>query len=75
MRLRQILFNLLSNACKFTKEGEVELRARGVRNGRDWIEIAVVDSGIGMRPEQQAKLFIAVGERAVLIAFLARGSA
>jgi signal transduction histidine kinase/DNA-binding response OmpR family regulator/putative methionine-R-sulfoxide reductase with GAF domain len=54
MRLRQILLNLLSNACKFTKEGEVKLRAR---NGRDWIELAVVDSGIGMTPEQQAKLF------------------
>src|SRR4029450_2552149 len=54
MRLRQILLNLLSNACKFTKEGEVKLRAR---NGRDWIELAVADSGIGMTAEQQAKLF------------------
>jgi signal transduction histidine kinase len=57
MRLRQILLNLLSNACKFTKEGEVRLRARRVANGRDWIELAVVDTGIGMTPEQQAKLF------------------
>jgi signal transduction histidine kinase len=54
MRLRQILLNLLSNACKFTKEGEVKLQAR---NGRDWIELAVVDSGIGMTAAQQAKLF------------------
>jgi GAF domain-containing protein len=57
MRLRQILLNLLSNACKFTKEGEVKLRARRVRNGRDWIEMAIADSGIGMTPDQQAKLF------------------
>jgi signal transduction histidine kinase len=57
MRLRQILLNLLSNACKFTKEGEVRLRARRVANGRDWIELAIADTGIGMTPEQQAKLF------------------
>ncbi len=54
MRLRQILLNLLSNACKFTKEGEVKLKARRVTEG---IEISVVDSGIGMTAEQQAKLF------------------
>jgi GAF domain-containing protein len=57
MRLRQILLNLLSNACKFTKEGEVRLRARRVAKGRDWIELAVADSGIGLTEEQQAKLF------------------
>ena len=51
------MLNPLSNACKFTKEGEVKLRARRVRNGRDWIELAVADSGIGMTPDQQAKLF------------------
>jgi signal transduction histidine kinase/regulator of replication initiation timing len=56
MRLRQILFNLLSNACKFTKEGEVKLRASRV-NGRDWVELSVSDTGIGMTAEQQAKLF------------------
>jgi signal transduction histidine kinase len=57
MRLKQILFNLLSNACKFTKEGEVALRVRKVTDGRDWVELAVADSGIGMTAEQQAKLF------------------
>jgi signal transduction histidine kinase/CheY-like chemotaxis protein len=57
MRLRQILLNLLSNACKFTKQGEVALRIRRVVDGRNWIEIAVADTGIGMTPEQQAKLF------------------
>jgi signal transduction histidine kinase len=57
MRLRQILLNLLSNAFKFTKQGEVTLRARRVADGRDWIELAVADTGIGMTAEQQAKLF------------------
>jgi len=57
MRLRQILLNLLSNACKFTKQGEVALRARRVVDGRNWIELAVADTGIGMTAEQQAKLF------------------
>ena len=57
MRLRQILLNLLSNACKFTKEGEVKLKARRLVDGRDWIEVAVADSGIGMTAEQQTKLF------------------
>jgi signal transduction histidine kinase/DNA-binding response OmpR family regulator/HAMP domain-containing protein len=57
MRLRQILLNLLSNACKFTSQGEVKLRVRKVVDGRNWIEFAVSDTGIGMTPEQQAKLF------------------
>ena len=57
MRLRQILLNLLSNACKFTKQGEVRLRVKRVVDGRDWIEITVADTGIGMTSEQQAKLF------------------
>ena len=57
LRLKQILLNLLSNACKFTKEGEVALRVRRVADGRDWVELAVADSGIGMTAEQQAKLF------------------
>src|SRR5262249_31648364 len=57
MRLKQILLNLLSNACKFTKEGEVALRVRKVVDGGGWVELAVADSGIGMTAEQQAKLF------------------
>jgi adenylate cyclase len=57
MRLKQILLNLLSNSCKFTTEGEVTLKVRKVADGRDWIELAVADTGIGMTAEQQAKLF------------------
>jgi GAF domain-containing protein len=57
MRLRQILLNLLSNACKFTKEGEIKLATRKVSNGSSFVEFAVSDTGIGMTSEQQAKLF------------------
>src|SRR5262245_3070536 len=57
MRLRQILLNLLSNACKFTKEGEVTLRAQKISDGRHWVELSISEPGIGMTPEQQAKLF------------------
>ena len=55
MRLRQILLNLLSNACKFTKQGDVTLRACKVAG--DWVEVAVADTGIGITAEQLAKLF------------------
>ena len=58
MRLKQILLNLLSNACKFTKGGDVSLRVTTVPvNGRKWINFVVADSGIGMTPEQMSKLF------------------
>jgi signal transduction histidine kinase len=53
-KMRQCLFNLLSNACKFTKDGVVRLEGR--RHG-DTLSFLVQDSGIGMTPEQLAKLF------------------
>src|SRR5262249_26001405 len=58
MRLRQILLNLLSNACKFTERGQVSLSVRrtGI-DGGSWIEFAVADTGIGMTPEQMTRLF------------------
>jgi adenylate cyclase len=49
--------NLLSNACKFTKGGEIKLAARKVSNGNNFVEFAVSDTGIGMTAEQQTKLF------------------
>src|SRR5262249_26509719 len=57
MRRKQIRLNLLSNACKFTKEGDVAGRVRKVADVCDWVEFAVADTGIGLTAEQQAKLF------------------
>jgi CheY-like chemotaxis protein len=56
--VRQILFNLLSNAAKFTHRGRVGLEVSPLHlDGRDWIEFAVADTGIGLDEEQQARLF------------------
>ena len=58
MRLRQTLLNLMSNANKFTDHGTISIDARqGQENGRDWITLAVSDTGIGMTPDQMGKLF------------------
>ena len=57
-RVRQILLNLLSNASKFTANGRVTLEAaRELDDGRHWIVFGVRDTGIGMTPEQRARLF------------------
>ena len=53
-KLRQILFNMLSNAAKFTKKGTVTLAI--TENGDD-IKFAVIDTGIGMNEEQLGKVF------------------
>jgi len=58
VRVRQCLFNLMSNACKFTHKGSVKLRAtRVVEDGIPLIRFEVTDTGIGMSAEQMAKLF------------------
>jgi len=57
-RVRQILFNLLGNAGKFTQRGRVALEVKSLRvQGRAFVEIAVSDTGIGLSVEQQARLF------------------
>ncbi len=57
-KVRQILFNLLSNASKFTHKGTVALSARRHTDGdRPGVELAVSDTGIGMTPEQLNILF------------------
>jgi signal transduction histidine kinase len=58
IRVRQALLNLASNANKFTENGTVTIAAQPQRlDGRDWITVAVTDTGIGMAAEQMAKLF------------------
>jgi PAS domain S-box-containing protein len=57
-KVRQALFNLLSNACKFTERGTLTLGAnREMVDGTAWIKFRVSDTGIGMTPEQMGKLF------------------
>ncbi|MDO8379976.1 ATP-binding protein [Phenylobacterium sp.] len=58
-RLRQIMLNLVSNALKFTESGEVRLSIRPQIAAQDGarFEIAVSDTGIGISPDQQARLF------------------
>jgi signal transduction histidine kinase/DNA-binding response OmpR family regulator len=57
-RLRQIVLNLLSNAAKFTHQGTVRLKTFvEKKNGVDWLNVQVTDSGIGMSDEQVEKVF------------------
>jgi signal transduction histidine kinase/DNA-binding response OmpR family regulator len=62
-KLRQSLLNLLSNASKFTSNGEVRLAVtRESQVSGDWLRVAVSDSGIGMTPEQMGRLFEAFSQ-------------
>jgi len=57
-KVRQTLFNLLSNASKFTEHGTITLEvSRETGAGGGWVTFRVRDSGIGMTPEQMEKLF------------------
>jgi DNA-binding response OmpR family regulator len=57
-KVRQSLFNLLSNASKFTEKGNITLKTQCyVAEDRDWISFQVSDTGIGMTSEQMTKLF------------------
>ncbi|WOD39825.1 PAS domain-containing protein [Nodosilinea sp. E11] len=58
-RIRQVLINLLSNAVKFTPSGgQVTLRARvDQQNSRNYLQLSVIDTGIGIAPDDLAKLF------------------
>jgi signal transduction histidine kinase/ActR/RegA family two-component response regulator len=68
-KVRQILFNLLSNACKFTNHGIVSVHiAQTTISDRQWIEFRVSDTGIGITDEQQANLFNEFAQADVSIA-------
>jgi len=57
-KVRQVLFNLLSNACKFTERGKVSLAVRREDSGSDaWLSFSVADTGIGLNAEQIGRLF------------------
>jgi signal transduction histidine kinase len=57
-RLAQCVGNLLANACKFTRDGEIVLRAERMRiDGAGWLRLEVHDSGIGMTNEQVTYIF------------------
>ncbi|MEK6273701.1 MAG: ATP-binding protein, partial [Actinomycetota bacterium] len=62
-KVRQVLLNLLSNACKFTEKGTLTLSAgRGGGERGDWITFAVEDTGVGMTAEQLGKVFEAFAQ-------------
>ena len=57
-KVRQILFNLVSNACKFTDSGTVSISVEPITTeGREWLRFEVRDTGIGITPTQQRQLF------------------
>jgi len=63
IKVRQALFNLLSNACKFTEQGTITLDVnREAASDGPWISMRVSDTGIGMTPEQLGKLFEAFSQ-------------
>jgi signal transduction histidine kinase/DNA-binding response OmpR family regulator len=60
-KVRQMLLNLLSNASKFTEKGVITLKVRRLTDDEN-IELAVIDTGIGMTPEQLSRLFQAFSQ-------------
>ncbi|MES1228463.1 MAG: response regulator, partial [Armatimonadota bacterium] len=58
IKVRQALFNLLSNAAKFTRDGSITLDTKKIQmDGMDWVVFEVTDTGIGLNSEQILKLF------------------
>ncbi|MEC4882019.1 MAG: PAS domain S-box protein [Scytonema sp. PMC 1070.18] len=62
VRLRQILFNVVGNAIKFTEQGYIQISIRSqiyanINGGKIWLELAVEDTGIGIARDQQERIF------------------
>ena len=58
LRVRQILLNLLSNACKFTENGQITIAAEGAKvDEAEGVLFTVADTGIGITPQQMTNLF------------------
>lgn len=72
-RIQQVIFNLLSNAFKFTEEGHVTLYAMNATAAKEVI-IGVRDTGMGIPPEDLDHIFIRFGTRDALEAFRRRGT-
>jgi len=66
LRLRQILLNLAGNAVKFTHKGEVVVYMKPCKEpdgqGQSWLEVSVVDSGVGMNRDQLERIFTAFSQ-------------
>ena len=56
-KFRQVFTNLLSNACKFTRQGVITVTARPLPQSDGALEVSVQDTGIGMTREQQGRIF------------------
>ncbi|MCE7054660.1 PAS domain S-box protein [Algoriphagus sp. AGSA1] len=64
VRLKQILVNLLGNSSKFTEQGEIELKIEIIEKKGDFFKLrfSVRDTGIGIKPEKQSKIFEAFSQ-------------
>ena len=71
LRVKQCLINLMSNAAKFTRDGRIRLQVHRAANGRDWVIFQVEDTGIGMTPDQQRRVFGAFeqGDESISVQF------
>ena len=56
-RLKQIIYNLVSNSCKFTENGKIEIKSQYKNDDKTQLKIDIIDSGIGMTEAQRMKLF------------------